>query len=410
MLNLLSRNDMFRVNRCLCILLVLLSAVICRAVVVDPNAKTEYKVVRIETLVENVGCWWPSLCRAANGDLLFGYNEQWKPPPKCSFLKLMRSADEGRTWSEPTIIVRSKVPGRNIVSWSGLHLMPDGSLIFTYTKHYYPRRKDASADEINPKKLWDLNSPARKYEAYIIRSSDNGRTWSEPVRILPDSNCWAFGRPITAKDGSVLVPLIPVVTEPAQFCSAYVRSTDSGKTWSDPVTIAGGPAGYTEVTLGAAKNGDIVAILRDIDAGPRRQFCQAVSKDNGKTWSEPKLIDVWGKMPDILVLPSGRMLLAVGSLDCMDGSIVFKGPLNSSYAGLFISDDNSQTWKRDVLMLSQDMENLIPFDSPAMVLLKNENILVVTRTADRRLADRPLFAWAEGYHHVINELAPAKTN
>lgn len=399
-----------KMKKSLWILIVLLSWAICQAVVVDPEARTEYKVVRIGTLVENVGCWWPSLCRAGNGDLLFGYNEQWYPPPKRSFLKLMRSADEGRTWSEPTVIVRSEVAGWNIVSWSGLHLMPDGSLIYTYTKHRYPRHKDASADEINPKKLWDLNSPDRKYEAYIIRSTDHGRTWSEPVQIMPESNCWAFGRPVTAKDGSVLVPLIPVVTESAQFCSAYVRSTDSGKTWSEPVTIAGGPAGYTEVTLGVAKNGDIVAILRDIDAGPRRQFRQAVSKDNGMTWSEPKLIEIWGKMPDILVLPSGRMLLSVGSLDCMDGSLAFKGPQNSSYAGLFISDDNGKTWKRDVLLLSQDMENLIPFDSPAMILLKNENILVVTRTADRRLADRPLFAWCEGYHHVINELAPVRKN
>ena len=54
------------------ILVVLLSGAICQAVVVDPNAKTEYKVVRIETLVENVG-GMPALCRAGSGELLFGY-------------------------------------------------------------------------------------------------------------------------------------------------------------------------------------------------------------------------------------------------------------------------------------------------------------------------------------------------
>jgi len=293
--------------------------------------------------------------------------------------------------------------------------MPDGSLILTYTQHYWPMRKDVPAEWLNPlkvdpTKVWDMTSPARKYEACIIRSTDNGKAWSEPVRIMPDSNCWAFGRPVTAKDGSVLVPLIPQLPEPAQWCSAIVRSIDNGKTWSKPWNIADGPLGFNEVTLGVANNGDIVAIFRDTIAGPRRQFRQAISIDNGKTWSEPKLIDIWGKMPDMLTLPSGRMLLMVGSLDCMDGGLAFTGPPNSSYAGLFISDDNGKTWKRDVLMLAQDLKNLYPFDSPVMVLLKNGNILATSHTADRSYRDGPLFGWRDGLHCVINELAPTRKN
>jgi hypothetical protein len=260
--------------------------------------------------------------------------------------------------------------------------------------------------KVCPSKVWNMESPNRKIEAYIIRSTDHGRKWSEPIHIMPEKNCWAFGRPVTAKDDSVLVPLIPQLPEPTQWCSAVTRSTDNGKTWSKPWHIADGPEGLNEVTLGAAKNGDIVAIFRDVTHGPRRQFRQAISTDNGKTWPEPTLIEMWGKMPDMLVLPSARMLLLVGSLDCMDGSDMFKGPPDSTYVGLFISDDNGKTWRRDVLLMSPDLKNIIPFDAPEMLLLKNGNILTLSFAGDRKHLKSPLTGWCEGMHYVINELAP----
>lgn len=405
---------MLEMKRNLWVLTVLLSGAICRGVVVEPEARTEYEVVRNEVFLENAG-GMPALCRAGNGELLFAHATYWEPVPTGGVIKLMRSSDEGRTWSKPTIVVRSKADDWNVTFWSGLHLMSDGSLILTYTQHHWPMRKDVPADwlnplKVNPLKVWDMSSPDRKCEAYIIHSVDHGRTWSEPVRIMPENNCWAFGRPVNAKDGSVLVPLIPQLPDPIQWCSAVTRSCDNGKTWSKPWNIADGPVGYNEVTLGVAQNGDIVAIFRDAIHGPRRQFRQAISTDNGKTWPEPKLIEIWGKMPDILVLPSGRMLLAVGSLDCMDGSLAFKGPPNSTYAGLFISDDNGKTWKRDVLLVTPELENLIPFDVPVMTLLKNGNILTIFFAADRRYLGKPLSGWCEGNHYVINELAPTKKN
>ena len=149
-------------------------------------------------------------------------------------------------------------------------------------------------------------------------------------------------------------------------------------------------------------------MLRDGEAGPRRQFRQTISRDSGRTWDRPQLIEMWGKMPDCLALPSGRILLAVGSLDCMDGGRVFQGAQGTSFSGLFISDDHGRTWKRDVRFTSPDPHNLVPFDAPVMALLDQGHVLVISVAMDRRQKDNPLMGWSTGLKYVANELAPLR--
>jgi hypothetical protein len=389
----------------LILLTLLLLTTIAAAGVIDPAAQTEYRVAESRMFLENAG-GMPALCRAGNGDLLFAWATHWEPVPAGGMIQLTRSADDGKTWSEPETLVSPQTPDWSTQLWSGLHLLPDGDLILSYTQHYFPRKPDAPDTEENPAALYDFGSPERRSEGYVIRSTDHGRTWEPPMRLAPSLKwCTAMGRPVTAQDGSVLLPLIgPEPGGQANSASLFIRSRDNGKTWGEPELLAGGPLGFSEVTLGVAHNGDIVAMLRDADAGPRRLFRQTVSHDHGQTWEKPWETNLYGKMPDLLVLPSGRMLLAVGSVDCMDGGLVFSGPPHSSYAGLFLSDDHGRTWRRDVLFTTPDLDQIIPFDSPVLALLPEGRILAISFSADRKYAGDPLLGWTRGMHYTINEL------
>jgi hypothetical protein len=371
----------------------------------------QFRVVRSHVLVENSGgC--PALARAANGDLLLVHGTVWETIPPGGVIKLLRSKDEGKTWSKPTVIARPKSDQWNLQPWSGLHRLPDGSLMMSYAQIRLPRREGVSAGERNPAKIWHIGSPHTVFEGYVIRSADHGKTWSKPVSVLPDRDgFWLGGQPVTAKDGSVLTPLYIgcrdfLARRDANLLKCgFVRSKDSGATWGAFEAIAEGPEGFNEVTMGVAKNGDIVAILRDGEAGPRRQFRQTVSHDNGKTWDKPKLVNMFGKMPDMLALADGRLLLLVGSVDCMDGGLAFNGPPGTSFVQLFISADNGRTWNGDVLLPSPDPEHLVPFDAPVLARLKNDNILAVSVAFDRRMKGDPLFGWSSGMHYVLSELA-----
>ena len=362
---------------------------------------TDYKVVSTQIVVENPG-GMPSLCWAGNGDLLLAYATNWQPiPPPGGTLKLMRSTDEGRTWSDSRIVVHPKTSDKwSIHMWSGLHLVPDGSLILAYGQNF-------SEDVV---------------EAYVIRSTDHGKTWGKPVRIANGEVDWdgekiipsfteGFGNPATTLNGDVLVP-VGVRKGDGGWggtkASAFVRSTDNGNSWGELEFIVTGDKKFSETTFVTAKNGNIIANIR-CDTH-RRVLYQSISHDNGLTWEEVKetvtVGDVrdyiQGKMPDMLTLSSDRILMGVGSVNVMDGSLVWEGGRGSSYAGLYISDNNGRTWRPDVLFASADPENLVPYDSPQLMQRNNGEILALNVQLDRRSKDNPTSGWTGGSHYVFN--------
>lgn len=120
-----------------------------------------------------------------------------------------------------------------------------------------------------PRVYWDINStqtifPAGNYarlitlqdgrliavaEAYnpngikVCYSSDNGETWTQPEMIAPNpdkvNNC--VPDVVQLSDGTIVVGYNPRPREPyseeRRFGIRCVRSTDNGKTWSDPIFI-----------------------------------------------------------------------------------------------------------------------------------------------------------------------------
>jgi len=106
-----------------------------------------------------------------------------------------------------------------------------------------------------------------------------------------------------------------------------IRSTDGGKTWSDPIPIGKGSGvrldAETDFVLLA--DGTLYAALR----GDRVNMHYAMSKDLGLTWSEVKDIGFPGHCPHFTRLSTGEILLTH----------------RLPFTALHVSADEGKTWK-----------------------------------------------------------------
>lgn len=126
----------------------------------------------------------------------------------------------------------------------------------------------------------------------ITKSTDDGKTWSEPVNITPDTkrkDWWLFapapGHGITLKDGTLVFPTQGRDKNGLSF-SNITYSKDGGKTWT---TSNPAYSNTTECMAVQLDNGDIMLNMRDnrnrgVKSPNGRRIC--VSSDLGKTWRE----------------------------------------------------------------------------------------------------------------------------
>jgi hypothetical protein len=186
----------------------------------------------------------------------------------------------------------------------------------------------------------------------------------------------------------------------------YVESRDFGKTWGPKIIV--GPRLFNETNIIEALDGTLFSIMRqDGQLGTRRAFGTSFSHDAGKTWKPWRWAGVQGKMPDAVVLPTGRILLAVGAEGLTDGSFVISRKDRSSFCSLFISDNGGESWSRDLLFSPvQGERTVVPGDSPVMCHLADGEILVVMQGIDRAKAGHPLLGYSVGMSLIGNLIKP----
>lgn len=97
----------------------------------------------------------------------------------------------------------------------------------------------------------------------------------------------------------------------------YARSTDGGRTWSEPLPIVPRAAqlGLTaHVSVGVIPNGEFMMLWRDASA-PGCGFMQSRSNDAGATWTNPERVlgEVGACPADWRLTPNGKDLWLVGT-------------------------------------------------------------------------------------------------
>lgn len=241
---------------------------------------------------------FPDACRAKDGSILAvfyaGYGHVSfpleKPDPKIAGdwsrggrICLVRSRDEGKTWSVPVTLFDGPEDDRD----PHIAQLNDGRLVCSF----FTYRKQGNNSEIH---------------TCLVESQDGGEHWSEQAQIV--ARDWACSAPVRQLSNGLC--LLGIYREwKGKAVGGVIRSSNSGKTWS-----AGIPIGQeTPVELDAEtdvvelKDGKLWAALRSSTG--RMHF--ATSGDQGLTWSPAQDIGFKGHCPHLNRLSSGEIVMGV---------------------------------------------------------------------------------------------------
>lgn len=233
---------------------------------------------------------FPDLCRLTNGDLLCvfyaGYGHVSLPSPswpRGGRICLVRSGDEGRTWTAPRVLFDGPSDDRD----PHIAQMRDGSLLCSFFT-YRPQ----------------TNGPTR-CDTCLVASTDGGRTWTAEPRVVAAG--WPGSAPVRElPDGTRVLGVYR--EEGASAYGGIIRSTDSGHTWCAPIPIGQGSGVRldAETDFVPLRDGSLLAALR----GDRVNLHFATSRDAGLTWSPVKDSGFPGHCPHFTRLRTGEILLS----------------------------------------------------------------------------------------------------
>ena len=218
--------------------------------------------------------------------IAIAFNGTSLTPNSDSAVLVSRSTDAGASWGPPTTLVRE---------------IGDG----------FHDKQTITADPIDSRfiyAVWDRIALDNTGPTWFARSTDGGESW-EPARPIydPGVNSQTIGNIIVVLPNGALVDFYTHIDAAANgSSSAYldlIRSTDNGVTWSPPIRISSElTVGTVDPDTGArvrdgtlvpsvavAPDGKLYAAWQDsrFSAGNHDAIAAAHSADGGLTWSAP---------------------------------------------------------------------------------------------------------------------------
>lgn len=156
---------------------------------------------------------------------------------------------------------------------------------------------------------------------YIVKSTDGGSTWSDPIyppHVKQERNFDVFGKPVAAynrgalyetTDGRILW-IIAAHDSEGKTSNFLLVSKDKGDSWEYMGVVAQDDRiSFNEASVIETPSGDIVGFLRT--AGYDDQAVIARSSDGGKTFTWQSM-GFQGHPMNALQLPDGRVLITYG--------------------------------------------------------------------------------------------------
>lgn len=200
----------------------------------------------------------------------------------------------------------------------------------------------------------DLNHTA---QLVLVKSTDDGKTWSEPINITEQVKRpeWYFllqgpGRGITMSDGTLVFP-IQYIGKDRIPNAGIMYSKDGGKTW----TIHNhARTNTTEAQVVEVSPGTLMLNMRDNRGGSRAVY---TTSDLGMTWKEHESSRT--ALPEPVCMAS---LISVKAADNVLGKdiLVFSNPNTTSARKditIKISLDGGNSWSPEYQLLLDEGEN-----------------------------------------------------
>lgn len=329
----------------------------------------------------------PGIATAINGDLLAIYDARYNSKRDLQGdidIALNRSSDKGNTWyplqtvidmkqwgglpekfngvSDPCITV-DKRTGTVFVAALWMHGVLDDKgkwiegVADTSTAWNHQWKDRGSQPGFDPK---------RTAQFLIVKSTDNGKTWSEPVnltRMCKKEEWWLWapapGNGITAQDGTLIMPAQGRDKTGKAF-STITYSKDGGRNW-----MTGNPAYHlstTECTVVQLSDGSVMLNMR---TNANKEFtgegngrAVAITHDLGKTWSVHKT--------SRKALPEPVCMASLFKHEYIDAGgnkksvLLFVNPNSTSRRQnitLKVSDDEGNTWPESRYILLDELNS-----------------------------------------------------
>ena len=277
-----------------------------------------------------------------------------------SFKHLWNSTDSGRTWTHQRL-------GQGHIG-DGFGILADDTFIFVYTSP-------------GPSRLW------------VIRSTDCGKSWGEPVELdvrpYPEAD-GGWSHVYAHPDGTAMITMqLRLPGELLQLHEHIYRSSDGGKTWDDRTLL--GKYGCETSLLALRDSPKMLAFIRymrgalpgeddeglrkrtgwaDLSGGQGMVFKNGViaeSHDKGRTWHNFRLFDTYGSVPGELIQgPDGRVAAVW----------LQRYPYMEAHIRVRISPDGGKTWGDTTYMMLRGI------GYPSSVVRDDGTIVTVCENTD----------------------------
>jgi Neuraminidase (sialidase) len=235
-----------------------------------------------------------------------------------------RSTDGGKTWSPPAIVSKGLPHGFNDKESVTLDASRPGVVHVVWDRSIVA---DADAGE-------QISATLIPGRTYYASSADGGVTWTKP-RAIASTAGTPIGNQIASLPNGTIVDVFDQLAGRASL-EQSIRSTDGGKTWSKPLTVATRrrPTAPLPGTTSALRTGDgipdvavrtsdgaVVLVWEDgrFRKGTGIDIAVSISTDGGATWSAPVKENPtggsdWAFTPDVTIAADGSIAVAYNAL------------------------------------------------------------------------------------------------
>ena len=347
---------------------------------------TTHTVHRIKTIsVHQTYHGWPTVARLRNGALLVVVSAG-RERHVCPFgqVHLIRSLDNGQTWSRPVILANGPLDDRD----AGILQTSRATVLVNWFTSVAAIRSLSSAEAEGRLKdfgddgyvarcqkiraLLTEETIERELGTWMLRSTDDGQTWAPKRRV--GGGAGSPHGPTQLADGRLLFVGNWKYDDPAEhdrFAGPTNMgskiSDDDGRSWKPlgPIPLRPGdePATYHEPHAAQIDDGRIVVHIRNHSQQDKSHILQSESDDGGATFSVPRNTGLIGLPAHLLVLRDGRLLSTYGYR---------REPYGNRAA---ISEDGGRTWSDPMILDEKPPARDLGY--PSSVELEDGSILSV---------------------------------